>query len=127
MTNPSERLRPLSEPKLSTYRDSYPVPAQWANINWKRMSWKEQISFWYLKYLIATSTFMLEPWERRVFDAFLLGFIFMTTYACYLYLPAYGSRFFAHFYAFISDVCYRLSQLMFSTSGSSEERSYGTF
>lgn len=83
-----------------TYRDSEPVPERWKNIDLKSVKLQDRVNFWYLRYLIATSTFMLEPWERRLFDSFLFGFVFMIIYACYLYLPAYGLRFLDHFCIF---------------------------
>lgn len=44
--------------------------------------------FWYYQYILCTALYMLESWERAVFNCFLLAFIAMASYTAYVFLPA---------------------------------------
>nr|XP_019928326.2 serine palmitoyltransferase small subunit A [Crassostrea gigas] len=48
---------------------------------------KNFISYWYLQYLLATSVYMLEPIERRIFNCFLIIVLAMFMYTSYVFLP----------------------------------------
>ncbi|OQV22195.1 hypothetical protein BV898_04044 [Hypsibius exemplaris] len=93
-----------------TYSDSEPVPKQW-QFNLKEMTWRDKVNFWYLRYLVISGTFMLEPWERRLFDSFVLGFGGMAAYAAYLYLPAYGMSFCSGLWVALLETARRFSAL----------------
>jgi len=45
--------------------------------------------FWYYQYLLVTALYMLESWERMVFNCFLIAFIAMASYTAYLFLPGH--------------------------------------
>mmetsp|Transcript_13188 Transcript_13188/g.23630 ORF Transcript_13188/g.23630 Transcript_13188/m.23630 type:complete len:84 (+) Transcript_13188:3-254(+) len=48
---------------------------------------KNFISYWYLQYLLATSVYMLEPIERRIFNCVLIIVMAMFIYTSYVFLP----------------------------------------
>lgn len=48
---------------------------------------KNFISYWYLQYLLATSVYMLEPIERRIFNCCLIIVLAMFMYTSYVFLP----------------------------------------
>ncbi|ESO93600.1 hypothetical protein LOTGIDRAFT_189789 [Lottia gigantea] len=48
------------------------------------------ISFWYFQYTLVTSLYMLEPLERRVFNAILVAVLSMFFYTAYLFLPGHA-------------------------------------
>ncbi|OXB66048.1 UNVERIFIED_CONTAM: hypothetical protein H355_009412 [Colinus virginianus] len=57
---------------------------------WKQMSWL------YYQYLLVTALYMLEPWERTVFNAFflnrssdsmLVSIVGMALYTGYVFMP----------------------------------------
>ena len=52
-----------SRPGRCTYRDGEPIPQKWIFSKSKKMTLWDKSNFWYLRYLIATSTFMLEVSE----------------------------------------------------------------
>ncbi|XP_061174754.1 serine palmitoyltransferase small subunit A-like [Saccostrea echinata] len=51
---------------------------------------KNFISYWYLQYLLATSVYMLEPLERRVFNCLLIIVLAMFMYTSYVFLPGHA-------------------------------------
>ncbi|XP_048737686.2 serine palmitoyltransferase small subunit A-like [Ostrea edulis] len=54
---------------------------------------KSFISYWYLQYLLATSVYMLEPLERRIFNCFLIVVLAMFLYTSYVFLPGHARMF----------------------------------
>ncbi|XP_005376999.2 PREDICTED: serine palmitoyltransferase small subunit A [Chinchilla lanigera] len=48
---------------------------------WKRMSW------FYYQYLLVTALYMLEPWERTVFNSMLVSVVGMALYTGYVFIP----------------------------------------
>ncbi|XP_042301178.1 serine palmitoyltransferase small subunit A [Sceloporus undulatus] len=48
---------------------------------WKRMSWL------YYQYLLVTALYMLEPWERTVFNSMLVSILGMALYTGYVFMP----------------------------------------
>ncbi|XP_006875455.1 PREDICTED: serine palmitoyltransferase small subunit A-like [Chrysochloris asiatica] len=48
---------------------------------WKQMSW-----FFY-QYLLVTAFYMLEPWERTVFNSMLVSVVGMALYTGYVFMP----------------------------------------
>ncbi|RWS31153.1 hypothetical protein B4U80_01547 [Leptotrombidium deliense] len=49
----------------------------------------EKVSNWYLVYELTSSLYMLEPWEKCLFNSVLVAFISMASYTTYVYLPKY--------------------------------------
>jgi len=47
------------------------------------------VEFWYYQYLLVTALYMLESWERAVFNCFLVAFVAMASYTAYLFLPGH--------------------------------------
>ena len=50
---------------------------------------KNFFQFWYFQYLIHSGIEPLEPWERGIFNFFLLAFIGTTTYTTYMFMPGH--------------------------------------
>nr|XP_044621413.1 serine palmitoyltransferase small subunit A [Equus asinus] len=48
---------------------------------WKQMSW------FYYQYLLVTALYMLEPWERTVFNSMLVSVVGMALYTGYVFMP----------------------------------------
>ncbi|XP_073495190.1 serine palmitoyltransferase small subunit A [Phyllobates terribilis] len=48
---------------------------------WKQMSWL------YYQYLLVTALYMLEPWERTIFNSMLVSIIGMALYTGYIFMP----------------------------------------
>uniref|UniRef100_A0A672TP57 Serine palmitoyltransferase small subunit A n=2 Tax=Strigops habroptila TaxID=2489341 RepID=A0A672TP57_STRHB len=48
---------------------------------WKHMSWL------YYQYLLITALYMLEPWERTVFNSMLVSIVGMALYTGYVFMP----------------------------------------
>ncbi|KAI8872014.1 hypothetical protein GQ42DRAFT_106075, partial [Ramicandelaber brevisporus] len=42
-----------------------------------------------LRYELVTGLYMLEPWEKSLFNSVLAGFVSITCYGAYSYLPEY--------------------------------------
>ncbi|XP_062863389.1 serine palmitoyltransferase small subunit A [Trichomycterus rosablanca] len=49
-------------------------------------AWK-QISSFYYQYLLVTALYMLEPWERHVFNSLLVTVAAMAVYTGYVFMP----------------------------------------
>jgi len=45
--------------------------------------------FWYYQYILVTALYMLEAWERKVFNCFLTIFFAMASYTAYVFLPGH--------------------------------------
>lgn len=45
--------------------------------------------FWYYQYILVTALYMLESWERKIFNCFLLAFVGMASYTAYIFLPGH--------------------------------------
>ncbi|CAF0882794.1 unnamed protein product [Adineta steineri] len=45
------------------------------------------IHWLYLQYLLNTALYMLEPWERALFSAFLFAIISTALYSAFVFLP----------------------------------------
>lgn len=52
---------------------------------WGRV--KYYIWWLHLQYLLTTGLYMLETWERVIFNTILLGFLSMAAYSTYVFLP----------------------------------------
>uniref|UniRef100_UPI00398EC80D serine palmitoyltransferase small subunit A isoform X1 n=2 Tax=Pristiophorus japonicus TaxID=55135 RepID=UPI00398EC80D len=50
-------------------------------IAWKQMSWL------YYQYLLVTALYMLEPWERTIFNSLLISIVGMAVYTGYVFMP----------------------------------------
>ncbi|XP_056403174.1 serine palmitoyltransferase small subunit A [Hyla sarda] len=48
---------------------------------WRQMSWL------YYQYLLVTALYMLEPWERTIFNSMLVSIIGMALYTGYIFMP----------------------------------------
>lgn len=48
---------------------------------WKQMSW------FYYQYLLVTALYMLEPWERTVFNSMLVPIVGMALHTGYVVMP----------------------------------------
>lgn len=48
---------------------------------WNHMSWL------YYQYLLVTALYMLEPWERTVFNSMLVSIVGMALYTGYIFMP----------------------------------------
>ncbi|XP_067895418.1 serine palmitoyltransferase small subunit A isoform X2 [Heterodontus francisci] len=48
---------------------------------WKQMSWL------YYQYLLVTALYMLEPWERTIFNSLLISVVGMAVYTGYVFMP----------------------------------------
>jgi|UniRef100_A0A8C0VZ11 hypothetical protein len=48
---------------------------------WRQMSW------FYYQYLLVTALYMLEPWERMVFNSMLVLVVGMALYTGYVFMP----------------------------------------
>ncbi|KAJ8341740.1 hypothetical protein SKAU_G00340310 [Synaphobranchus kaupii] len=49
-------------------------------------AWK-QLSWFYYQYLLVTALYMLEPWERTVFNSLLISVAGMAVYTGYVFMP----------------------------------------
>ncbi|KAK2184350.1 hypothetical protein NP493_269g00015 [Ridgeia piscesae] len=47
------------------------------------------LEFWYYQYLLHTALYMLESWERTLFNSLLVAVFAMASYSLYLYLPGH--------------------------------------
>lgn len=50
---------------------------------------KSFLYFWYLQYTLNTSIYMLEPLEQFLFNVFLVGFLSISAYTFYVFVPAH--------------------------------------
>ncbi|XP_006834448.1 PREDICTED: serine palmitoyltransferase small subunit A-like [Chrysochloris asiatica] len=48
---------------------------------WKQMPW------FYYQYLLVSALYMLEPWERTVFNSMLVSVVGMALYTGYVFMP----------------------------------------
>ncbi|XP_030415165.1 serine palmitoyltransferase small subunit A [Gopherus evgoodei] len=48
---------------------------------WGRVSWL------YYQYLLVTALYMLEPWERTIFNSMLVSIVGMALYTGYVFIP----------------------------------------
>ncbi|XP_037342082.2 serine palmitoyltransferase small subunit A [Pungitius pungitius] len=48
---------------------------------WKQLSW------FYYQYLLVTALYMLEPWERTLFNSLLISVAGMAVYTGYVFMP----------------------------------------
>jgi len=51
---------------------------------------------YYLVYELRTSLYILEPWEKALFNGLLVVFLAMSTYTSYLFLPTWTGHFIAY-------------------------------
>ncbi|KAG6936791.1 serine palmitoyltransferase small subunit A [Chelydra serpentina] len=56
-------------------------PAMALGSAWGRVSWL------YYQYLLVTALYMLEPWERTVFNSMLVSIVGMALYTGYVFMP----------------------------------------
>uniref|UniRef100_A0A8C5MPJ9 Glucosidase alpha, neutral C n=1 Tax=Leptobrachium leishanense TaxID=445787 RepID=A0A8C5MPJ9_9ANUR len=95
-------LSPVSRPLKLNLAPSYlssPSPARvsprgekmkascesgaWGSLGraWNHMSWL------YYQYLLVTALYMLEPWERTIFNSMLISIMGMALYTGYIFMP----------------------------------------
>nr|ACO08325.1 C14orf147 homolog [Oncorhynchus mykiss] len=48
---------------------------------WKKISWL------YYQYILVTALYMLEPWERAIFNSILISVAGMAVYTGYVFMP----------------------------------------
>ncbi|XP_064809483.1 serine palmitoyltransferase small subunit A [Oncorhynchus masou masou] len=48
---------------------------------WKKISWL------YYQYILVTALYMLEPWERAIFNSILISVAAMAVYTGYVFMP----------------------------------------
>jgi len=59
-------------------------------------SFGDQFTFFgwiYFQYLLITGLYMLEPWERTIFNVLLLAMLALFAYTAILYVPGYLAAF----------------------------------
>lgn len=61
----------------------------------KRIS--DYLAYVYLQYELLTALYMLEPWEKKLFNSLLVVITAMSTYTTYLFLPRYTKSALAYF------------------------------
>uniref|UniRef100_A0A3Q3WXZ2 Serine palmitoyltransferase small subunit A n=1 Tax=Mola mola TaxID=94237 RepID=A0A3Q3WXZ2_MOLML len=49
--------------------------------------WWKQLSWFYYQYLLVTALYMLEPWERTVFNSLLISVAGMAVYTGFVFMP----------------------------------------
>ncbi|KAJ1650340.1 hypothetical protein IWQ61_008831 [Dispira simplex] len=47
------------------------------------------LKLWIYRYEVTTGLYMLEPWEKSIFNSIVLIFIALSCYTAYVYLPSY--------------------------------------
>uniref|UniRef100_A0A914UWV7 Uncharacterized protein n=1 Tax=Plectus sambesii TaxID=2011161 RepID=A0A914UWV7_9BILA len=47
----------------------------------------DYISWLYLQYCLITGLYMLEPWERAIFNAFVIGLVSIIAFIVYAFVP----------------------------------------
>ena len=57
----------------------------------KKKDYTFDLDHWYLQYCLATGLYMLEPWERKLFNSFVIGCFAI---GAFIVLPAISSLFF---------------------------------
>jgi len=50
---------------------------------------KKFITYWWLQFELLTATYMLEPWEKRLFNTIVVALVAMSTYTTAIFLPRY--------------------------------------
>ncbi|KAH7646078.1 serine palmitoyltransferase small subunit A-like [Dermatophagoides farinae] len=50
----------------------------------------DRLKHWYFVYELRTSLYMLEPWEKKLFNTILLTITASSCYLTYLFLPTYS-------------------------------------
>lgn len=55
------------------------------------------LSWLYLQYLLNTALYMLEPWERALFNTVAISLISMAVYTTYVFMPTYTKSMLAYF------------------------------
>lgn len=68
---------PLSAPRKQGSPESGPPLSR----AWGRLSWI------YYQYLLVTALYMLEPWERTIFNSMLVSVVGMALYTGYVFMP----------------------------------------
>ncbi|KAM9315609.1 serine palmitoyltransferase small subunit B [Gastrophryne carolinensis] len=48
---------------------------------------KDYLSWLYYQYLLITCSYVLEPWEKTIFNTILLTAIAMVIYSSYIFIP----------------------------------------
>ncbi|XP_057207727.1 serine palmitoyltransferase small subunit B-like [Triplophysa rosa] len=54
-------------------------------VNMKTM--REYVSWLYYQYLLITGIYVLEPWEKSIFNAVLFTMVAMVVYTSYVFVP----------------------------------------
>ncbi|XP_069065205.1 serine palmitoyltransferase small subunit A [Pleurodeles waltl] len=68
---------PLPAPRKAGTPESGPSLSR----AWGRLSWI------YYQYLLVTALYMLEPWERTIFNSMLVSVVGMALYTGYVFMP----------------------------------------
>ncbi|XP_070610236.1 serine palmitoyltransferase small subunit B [Erythrolamprus reginae] len=58
---------------------------------------KDYICWLHFQYLLVTCSYVLEPWERSMFDTILITVVAMVVYTAYVFIPIHVSLAFDFF------------------------------
>ncbi|KAH9400846.1 hypothetical protein TYRP_002425 [Tyrophagus putrescentiae] len=50
------------------------------------------VKHWYFVYELRTSLYMLEPWEKQLFNSVVVTLMATSAYTTYLFLPRYAGH-----------------------------------
>lgn len=50
---------------------------------------RESLAWLYYQYLLITGIYVLEPWEKSIFNSFLFSAIAMVIYTSYVFVPVH--------------------------------------
>ncbi|XP_075678175.1 serine palmitoyltransferase small subunit A-like [Dermatophagoides pteronyssinus] len=57
----------------------------------------DRLKHWYFVYELRTSLYMLEPWEKKLFNTVMLTITASCCYFTYRFLPSYAHALFEYF------------------------------
>ncbi|XP_015225738.1 PREDICTED: serine palmitoyltransferase small subunit B isoform X1 [Cyprinodon variegatus] len=77
--------RPLRQPVLLLGRPTCVICEPAGRMNFKNM--REYLAWIYYQYLLITGIYVLEPWEKSIFNSFLFSAIAMVVYTSYVFVP----------------------------------------
>uniref|UniRef100_A0A8C2KUQ0 Serine palmitoyltransferase, small subunit A n=1 Tax=Cyprinus carpio TaxID=7962 RepID=A0A8C2KUQ0_CYPCA len=77
----SARLLFCYEPERERWDQHGPGENMALGDAWKQLSW------FYYQYLLVTALYMLEPWERTIFNSLLVTVAAMAIYTGYVFMP----------------------------------------
>lgn len=68
---------------------SYPHPDHWSSMRMDFKYLKEYLGWLYYQYLLITGIYVLEPWEKSIFNSVLFSSMAMVIYASYAFVPVH--------------------------------------